>query len=164
MDDEKEEDKWEGERWRNVDTSVVFRDKLSPDHGFGGKAQHAQQVLLLTRFSYFIPHFYFTNVFLIWSSLLHLYLWNTTANHTHTHTSKNTHTLLKIMVLNWHRWFHEEPSMSIEPFHSYSGKRFFGFLKCSSHFKTRFFSELFIKRSLFSGYTKTLLWEIITMH
>lgn len=56
MDDEKEEDKWEGDRWRNVDTSVVFRDKLSPDHEFGGKGQHAQQVLLLTIFTIlFLP-------------------------------------------------------------------------------------------------------------
>ncbi len=33
----KEEDKWEDEGWRNVDISVVFREELSPAHGFGGR-------------------------------------------------------------------------------------------------------------------------------
>ncbi len=50
-----------------------------------------------------------------------------------------------VPMYNWHQWFHEEPSTSVEPFHSTKG--FIEPSKCSSHTK-RFFMNSSVKGSL----------------
>ncbi len=66
-------------------------------------------------------------------------------------------TLLKINVLYWHRWFHEEPLTSMKPFHctkvSYRGKRF-----KNERFTERFFGEPKMVRQW--NHYKSPLWNL----
>lgn len=84
MDDEKKEDKWEGEKWRNVDTLVIYGEKLSPIMDLEERASMLSKSYI-SLFYYFIPPFYYyKNVFLI-----SFFSTNTMPiTHTYTHTSK----------------------------------------------------------------------------
>ncbi len=62
-----------------------------------------------------------TNFPILNFKFIHPGFWATFPKVKSNETKKVQITLLKVMVLYWPRWFHEEPSTSIEPFHSTLG-------------------------------------------
>ncbi len=69
--------------------------------------------------------------------------------------------LLKIKVLYWHLWFHEEFLTSVEPFHFTKGKlktvtekkRFFRLFKCYKCSHTHFFSLMSLQNCIVNALT-----------